>query len=448
MSQESPSTAGEAEKTLPGPRTVESQPAAPPGFEPLAEDRSKRMQQLRQEALATARAVAEQLPETPEGFALVAVVLARFGQHDEAADAWRRCLQRDEHYAEAFHGLGTIALEKAQHEEAVDWLQRAVQADPNLPEVRPALADALMNLGRMEEAVAVLRDDINRFPQAEGSRFRLAQALLQLERYEEAKRCFEETIRLNPQSTYAYYGLANACRRLGLSQEAAKHLETFRRLKQADRQAEQQRLASFDDEQHVRSAAVFAHEAAGGIYFRHGLAAQAERQWLRAVQLAPERTGVRGQLALLYQRSGRLQDALAVLEQMVALEPENPVHRINLGTVYAELGRVDEAEQTMRKAISMAPGEPFAYVALAQLYLRRGTHVEAARQLAEKAVELAPSAGNWALLCAACQKQGDLAAAAEAIEQALQRKPNDRVYRQVRDRLQKALSEQRTTERP
>ena len=115
---------------------------------------------LRSATLAAVERLVDDLPGTTEPMALLALARHRFGDHAAAAECWRRCLELDAGFADAWHGLGSIALEQGKDEEAASHLRKAVEVRPEMPEVRIALADALMNMGNMEEVIAVLEEDI------------------------------------------------------------------------------------------------------------------------------------------------------------------------------------------------------------------------------------------------------------------------------------------------
>ena len=91
----------------------------------------------------------------------------------------------------------------------------------------------------------------------------------------------------------------------------------------------------------------------------------------------------------------------------------------------------EEAEQAYRKAIELTPRQAGGYLALAGLYLDKGRKLPEARKLAEKAVELEPTAKNYFLLGAACLRSGDAAAARSAARQAAALDPFNSEYQQA-----------------
>jgi len=83
----------------------------------------------------------------------------------------------------------------------------------------------------------------------------------------------------------------------------------------------------------------------------------------------------------------------------------------------------------------MRPQDPAAYAALAQLYVRAGRKLPQARELAWRAVSLAPTAQNYVVLGGVCEKAGDLAGARAALERAMALEPGNEQFRRWHESL-------------
>src|SRR5690606_18813841 len=55
-------------------------------------------------------------------------------------------------------------------------------------------------------------------------------------------------------------------------------------------------------------------------------------------------------IAQIFEKEGRLEDSLGVLQRMVELDPENVAGRIKLAELYAKLDRLEEARGEFHKA--------------------------------------------------------------------------------------------------
>ena len=391
------------------------------------------VEDLKEEEIEVARQLVEDLPRSPDSLALMAQAAKKYGKSSEAIDWWQRCLLvgLDPDRADAYHAMAAIALEKADPEEAVTLSRKAVAIDSSQPGYHLRLAESLMTCARPTEAIEVLQNALEVFPNSSQGHLQLGQAYLELKEYEKAKQRFAAAIDLGPALPESYFGLATVCARLGQRNEAKEHREKFKSLF-ADRLARTAvQKAVFDDLRLLRQSAAETHTSAGIVYQAHGNAEIAERHWLRAASLDPDNTVCRTELARTYLSTGRDLEALPWCEQLVMIEPSNPLRWLDLGITNARLKRFDAAESALLKASQRMPQSSVAYVTLARLYLETNRKLLEATRLAQVAVGLEPTAGNYVLLSAACEKGGNRAGAVSAIERAIELEPENPEYREI-----------------
>jgi tetratricopeptide (TPR) repeat protein len=197
-------------------------------------------------------------------------------------------------------------------------------------------------------------------------------------------------------------------------------VKKFQELKAEDMKVLKDRNTAFDDMIAVRGSLARTHEDAGQIYRKYGRLPLAEEHWKRAIALEPTSVSAREHLASLYQIAGRIEDAIRMQEELVKLDPGNGMRHLVLASLYSGVKRNADAERALKRAIELEPQRSWAYRDLAQLYLQMKKEYPLARILAEKAVELEPSAENynilgWALF-ANGENEGALAAARRAVE--------------------------------
>jgi serine/threonine-protein kinase len=99
---------------------------------------------------------------------------------------------------------------------------------------------------------------------------------------------------------------------------------------------------------------------------------EAEAEFRRALELAPQDASVTAGYAVLLARLGRLDEAAALGQRAIALEPLNGAWHANLSINLTALGRYDEAEAALRKAIELQPQAASYYSRLAMLQILRG----------------------------------------------------------------------------
>jgi Flp pilus assembly protein TadD len=126
-----------------------------------------------------------------------------------------------------------------------------------------------------------------------------------------------------------------------------------------------------------------------GLRVDHGVAlaltgrdADAEREFREATRLAPGSLAGRMNLAVLYTRQQRPAQAIAVLREAVDVRPDDPGLLVNLGRVLMEQGQPREAAATLERAVALAPDLPEARVWLVRAYRASGEAPRAAPHVA------------------------------------------------------------------
>ena len=187
---------------------------------------------------------------------------------------------------------------------------------------------------------------------------------------------YEGAIRLDPRYALAYAKLSAAARNLAVgygpvATEEMKEVTTKARASAQSALALNPNLAE-------------AHSAQGVVLrdldFNF---AEAEVEYRRAFELAPQNPAVINSLANLMAQLGRLEEAVALQQRAIALEPLRTQSLFNLALYFVTLRRYDEAEATMRKAIALQPQSAQNYLWLAIIDLQRGNSgaaVEFAKQ--------------------------------------------------------------------
>ena len=86
--------------------------------------------------------------------------------------------------------------------------------------------------------------------------------------------------------------------------------------------------------------------------------ATADRMYARAIEINPNEARAYGRRALLFARTGRGEEGIALAQRAVELDPASPAVYADLGQVYRELDRTVESERAYRAALALDPGHP------------------------------------------------------------------------------------------
>jgi uncharacterized protein (AIM24 family) len=106
--------------------------------------------------------------------------------------------------------------------------------------------------------------------------------------------------------------------------------------------------------------------------------ADAEREILIALGMAPKDVQALNLLALVRYKLGRLAEAQATYREIAGAAPGDASARRNLGLVALKLGRLEEALPELEMAVRLAPGDERAWSYLGYAYAKKGEVVEAA----------------------------------------------------------------------
>ena len=127
---------------------------------------------------------------------------------------------------------------------------------------------------------------------------------------------------------------------------------------------------------------------------------RAARAYSRTLELNPDSTLVRYQLARLYAEQGQYREAIAEFEQLVQREPHVPEYPARLadlliqleqgtGMALGQTSRLAEAERILRRAIALDSKAAHPHWSLGMLYARQGRYAEAV-PLFEHLLQIAP----------------------------------------------------------
>lgn len=132
--------------------------------------------------------------------------------------------------------------------------------------------------------------------------------------------------------------------------------------------------------------------AASQVLAAAGRTDRAVARLVQADKALPDSPAIKYDLAMLYERQGKIVEMETLLRQVMALRPESPDAYNALGYVFADQNiNLDQAQVLLDKAVQLAPGNPFILDSMGWLQFRLGNHALASQYL-ESAFELSPQA--------------------------------------------------------
>jgi tetratricopeptide (TPR) repeat protein len=260
---------------------------------------------------------------------------------------------------------GRLALLRGDMAEAVRLLAAAVAESPREALYHHFYARALWQSGEREQALREHDLAVQLSPSSVDYRTERASALLALERRDEAAREYESVLRDEPGNVLALRALAGLQLEQGDRAASAALLEKAVQLRKGDPEVVQELAYALERAGN--------YEQAGAYY-----AAIVDRQ--------PDAQIPRSRLAETLLARKQPDEAVRVLQEGIARTPTAPLLRRSLGSVFERTGKVQEAIAAYREYVRLAPNAEDARTLEARASgLERRLRAESARANAAEA---------------------------------------------------------------
>jgi len=274
-------------------------------------------------------------------------------------------------------------------------------------------ARVLLALGRNPEALAAADKAMAIFPDNAHARWYRGQILYAMRRDSEAEQDWQRALSLGPREVTPWASLPDfqASVWSSLAELYSRQERT------ADAMEALQNVLRLSSDPSTRLQAM---TNLGTLEFRMGQNAAAEQHWLAAVALAPKESTIWFSLADLYQKDGRVPQAIDALQHAIPLtsDPETKAHAlVKLARLYFMSRQPKDALQALDEAAHTAPpdllaqsaGRSFSFDVAqgrAAAWMALGD-VKQATAFEEEAVKLDPDAPDaWTHLARLYQREG------------------------------------------
>ncbi len=201
--------------------------------------------------------------------------------------------------AVSHYNLGNALNRIGEEGEAVAHYRRAVEIDPGYGEAFYNMGISLAEAGRFEEAVTCYREALRLKPESAETLNNLANALVELGEIEEAQNCYASALLFSPDLVEAHSNLANTLAAQGKFTEAISY---YRKALESD---------PANSETNYNLAVTLALE---------GDPAGAEEHYRKTLETSPDHAKTHYNLGLLLIREGKIKEALEHLEAAVWFE--------------------------------------------------------------------------------------------------------------------------------
>jgi len=367
-------------------------------------------------------------PRSFEWWYYLASLLAKQGKHAEAARTFRRALRLDPAYlparlkwaeslldsgevqesknvysdiidelpgtAEAYFGLGRVAVVHGDPAAAQEFFRKACELFPTYGPARYALAQVDRKLGKSKEAEQELalyahhetvvpptddplRDQLRKLDMRAAAHLERGVQLEQVGRLDDAITETEEALRLNPELVKAHINLLILYGRMGNWEKAEEHYQAAVKLNPAQ----------FPD----------AYYNYGIILIEEGKLGEAEEAFRKALAIDPSYHAAHNNLGNVLEREGKLPEAAAEYRKALEGNPGFRRAHFNLGRLLVYQHQYAEGiEQLLQTRTPVDEETPTYLYALGAAYGRAGDNANALHYL-EQAKELAVERGQTPL---------------------------------------------------
>ncbi|HEX8000674.1 MAG TPA: tetratricopeptide repeat protein [Pyrinomonadaceae bacterium] len=224
--------------------------------------------------------------------------------------------------AERFYMQGLGFLSRDDCEKALPYFKRAVDSDPTYAEAWAQTGFCNGILGRHEEALKASRQAIRLRPDSAESYVNIGSAYAYLGQYKESAEAYRQALRLEPDNYEVHYAL-------GL---------TYNKMGRADDE-----LQSYKQAIRLKPDYAAAYERLGLAYMRMNRHTEAVAAFKQLVMLKPGDAAAYDNLGLAHLKAKQVADGIEAFKQAIQLKPDFARAYYNLGLGYLAIDNRDAA---------------------------------------------------------------------------------------------------------
>ncbi|HET9483902.1 MAG TPA: putative 2OG-Fe(II) oxygenase [Xanthomonadales bacterium] len=294
-------------------------------------------------AQLAARSALQLAPQSADAYNLMGLIEFQRGEHELARDIFRRTVELNPRYANAWHNLSGVLAELGDEAAAVDAAATALELSRHAPyEAWFNLGVRAHRAGRLTRAGACFERAMGLKPDDPNALNNLAAVRDAEHRPVEARALAERLLALAPGSLIAAHTFA------AIWSKATEPADLLRALEQA-------LTVLARDPGHAG-----AHECAAIVFGKTGDLERALPHARDAVRLAPDNAAIHATLVRLLEQGGELDAAADAARAALAAHPGDAHLHCLAGTVALELGDAAAAEQSLARAHALDPTDQAA----------------------------------------------------------------------------------------
>jgi tetratricopeptide (TPR) repeat protein len=304
---------------------------------------------------------------------------------------------------QAHYAVAQAAASAGEDRLAIEEARKARQLRPDW-ETAVLLEAQLVQKSSVDQAVALLAEYLQKYPSAREARLGYARTLVAQKRFAEARAEFQKLMASGPENTDVAFAVALLSIQLKDYDPAEKYLRNLLESSYRDKDSVRLYLGQVAEERKNLQEALrwYGEIGEGEQYvpaqtrYAQVLAKQGKLDAARAhlQQAAARNSQQRVQLVLaeaqLLRDANQPKAAFDLVGNALDRLPNNPELLYDYAMLAEKIERVDVLETSLRKLIEIRPEHAHAYNALGYSLADRNQRLPEARELIEKALQLAP----------------------------------------------------------
>ncbi len=394
-----------------------------------------------------------------DAFALAGKIEQSLDHPREAQQAYEASLAADPTRTEPLIGSGNMLMRLGRARDALSRFESALSAKPAsapdeqgkvpLVEATVGATQALLLLERPTDALKRVEGLTKQFPKDALVTLWYGHTLEALEKWEEAETAFRQTIEIAPTSFGGYVALSQLLFKRSRPEEGARVLaEATGKVKDS---AEVRRMLGYSELtrnhlpeaiHHFEAALRFDGNDPGALLGmtttqrKSGNLVQAEKTLSKLEKIEPTFAGLTLERGQLLESRGDYAGAAAAYKQALETRPHDTDLKLRLGAALTTAGRLDEAEAILPEVLKERPTSAEAEHFVGRVLLAKKETAQAVQHFERSIAFDALRAEYHLYLAWAYLDQGNFGAALTTINKALERDPNLADARWILGRIQ------------
>jgi tetratricopeptide (TPR) repeat protein len=151
-----------------------------------------------------------EVQQTKETWLQIGDTYTKIEYYEDAAEAYRKAIELDKEYADAYKQLGLMYYDQELYDKAITPLEEAVKRFPDDEELSKKLGSCYLRTGKLDSAIEQYKSLIAEQPENTRAYMNLANAYATLNNYQKAVETLNKLKELEPDNISVYINLAEA----------------------------------------------------------------------------------------------------------------------------------------------------------------------------------------------------------------------------------------------